>query len=111
MQLPKIFGGKEMRDDNVTPLRDMEPTRPHRFQHDPQPPPMPANQKWPSGSYGPLTPPDPTSAEMDLARAIADRLMPLNDAARLRVVQHVEFMVKIYGKKHDEPPEVNGAPV
>lgn len=109
IELPRMFGGKAAmkRDDtNVTPLRDQEPTRPHRFQHNPQPPP---HQQWPSGSYGPQMPKS-VQHEMTVAREIFVELLNVTPEARTRIVQQVEHLLKMYGEE-GEQPEVNGAPV
>lgn len=110
MQLPSFMGGKPMareEDDNVRRLRDEQPTRPHRFEHNPPPPPP---SPWTSGHYGPK-PSTGTAREMDVARAMAEDLLTMDMAARTRVIEHVEFMLTMYGTKDDTPPEVTGAAV
>lgn len=102
IELPKIFGGKPMRDDNVTPLRDAEPTRPQRFQPPPAPPQPSAyhhDPKLPRSVYN----------EMLIAREIFTELLSVDPEARQRIVQQVEHLLKMYGKDDTTPPE--GAPV
>lgn len=101
MELPKIFGGHKMRDDNVTPLRDQEPTRPMRF----APPP----QQFPPGNYGPRLPKG-VSLEMVIAREIFAELLSVEPEARKRIVDQVDHLLKMYGAE-GEPPIVEGAPV
>lgn len=109
-QLPKMFGGRAAvrNDDNVTPLRDTEPTRPHRhrpFEHNPPPPPA---QEFPSGTYGPNLPKS-VRHEMAVAREIFVELLNIDSDARTRVVQQVEHLLKMYGD--EKVPNVEGAPV
>ena len=107
IELPRMFGRKAAvkRDDNITPLRDVEPTRPQRFAHNPQPPPQP----WPSGSYGPQMPKS-VQHEMTVAREIFVELLNVTPEARTRIVQQVEHLLKMYGEE-GEQPNVEGAPV
>lgn len=107
-QLPKMFGGRAAvrNDDNVTPLRDTEPTRPHRFQHNPQPTPQ---QQFPSGTYGPRLP-KAVSLELVIAREIFTELLSVEPEARKRIVDQVDHLLKMYGTE-GEMPTVEGAPV
>jgi hypothetical protein len=111
-QLPKMFGGKfAMRnDDNVTPLRDTEPTRPHKFHpqgsftHSGT-----SARDWPSGSYGP--PPriqTPHDYEMEKAKAIFLAVVNEDAQTRERIKRQVDLLLELYSP---DPPTVEGAPV
>jgi hypothetical protein len=101
IELPRMFGGRALKtDDNVTPLRDAEPTRPMRY--------VP-------GGYTPYTGQPPVyhvqtrhQYEMEKAKTIFLAVVDEPTDSRDRIRRQVDLLLEMYSP---DKPHPEGSPV